>query len=207
MAPLRGVARGARIGGHAALVTVTQALVALPAHAHGNTNLGDFYQGVLQPVFHLEFLLAALVLALWSTQQESRASLVTCAGFAAGVAAGAAAALFGAGGAGSIWGPRLCMLVAGPMVAARVRLPAAACAGLGVAAGIAQGHAATQGELAQIARPWLWTLGLASGVGLLGAYANAVTDRFRAFWVQVGVRIVGSWIAAVGLLASVLALR
>lgn len=181
--------------------------IAAPAHAHGDANLGDFYQGLLQPLYHLEFLLAALALALFSTHQEPRASLTMCASFAAGVAFGSASSLLGVGGEGSLWGPRLCMLGVGPMVALRLRVPAIVAMALGAVAGIAQGHAATQGELAQIARPVLWTLGLAVGAGLLGAWANAVTDRFRAFWVQVGVRIAGSWIAALGLLASVLALR
>ena len=72
MAPLRGVARAAQLGRRAALAALAQLAFAAPAHAHGNANLGDFYQGLLQPVFHLEFLLAALVLALWSAQQESR---------------------------------------------------------------------------------------------------------------------------------------
>jgi hydrogenase/urease accessory protein HupE len=182
-------------------------LLATPAHAHTNASLGDFYQGLLQPFFHPEFLLGALAIALWSTQQPPRARLATCGGFAAGVLIGAAAALLGVAGEGTVWGPRLCMLVVGPMVAASLQLPLSACAGLAVLAGLAQGHAATAGEIAQIVYPVLWTLGLGLGALLLGAYANAATERFRAFWMQVGVRIAGSWIAAIGLLASVMAAR
>jgi urease accessory protein len=190
----------------ATLVLAASLFIATPAHAHGNSNLGDFYQGLFQPFYHPEFLLAALAIALWSTQQASGA-IATCAGFAAGVGIGCVAALLGLPGEASIWGPRLCMLIVGPMVAARVRLPAAACAALAAAAGLAHGHAATSGELTQIARPALWTSGLALGALLLGAYANAATERFRAFWMQVGVRVAGSWIAAIGLLASVMAAR
>jgi hydrogenase/urease accessory protein HupE len=191
----------------AALALALSLFAAKPAHAHTNANLGDFYQGLLQPVFHPEFLLGALAIALWSTQQQGRVTLAICAGFAAGVAIGDAAALFGVGGEGSTWGPRLCMLVVGPMVAARVRMPRPASAALATVAGLAQGHAATAGEIAQIAQPVLWTLGLTLGAVLFGAYANAATERFRAFWLEVGVRVAGSWIAAIGLLASVMAAR
>jgi len=182
--------------------------VAAPAHAHGNANLGDFYQGLLQPVYHPEFLLGALVIALWSTQQEDRAAFATCVSFSLAIAAGSALALYGVGNeATSSWGPRLAMLAVGPMVAARLRLPLPVCATLAGVAGLAQGHAATAGELAQIARPVLWTLGLALCAALLATYANGLTQRFRAFWLQVGVRVAGSWIAAIGLLASVLAAK
>jgi len=190
-----------------AAVLLAALLAAGPAHAHGNAKLGDFYQGLLQPVFHPEFLLGALAIALWSTQQEGRAAFAACTGFAAGVVIGSAASLLGVAGAASIWGPRLCMLVVGPLVAARVRLPVAACAALAAAAGLAHGHAATAGELAQLARPVLWTLGLGLGAGLLGVYANGATARFPAFWMQVGVRVAGSWIAAIGLLVSAMGAR
>lgn len=122
-------------------------------------------------------------------------AFATCAGFAAGVGVGCTAALLGVRSTASLWGPRLCMLGVGPLVDARVRLPAAACAILGALAGLAQGHAATSGELEQITRGFLWTFGLAVGAGLLGAYANTATRRLRAFWVQVGVRMAGSDLA------------
>jgi urease accessory protein len=196
----RGLAR-------AALAFAAALLYSVPAHAHTNAQLGDFYQGLLQPVFHPEFLLAAVAIALWSTQQEGRTKFATCAAFATAVLIGSAAALLGVRAEASLWGPRLCMLAVGPLVAARVRLPLAACAALGFAAGLAQGHAATAAELSQLARPLAWTLGLGFGAALLGVYANGATGRFRAFWLEVGVRVAGSWIAAIGLMIGAMALR
>lgn len=191
----------------AAVVIAAALFAATPASAHGNVALGEFYQGLLQPFYHPEFLLGALAIALWSTQQEDRAAFATCAGFAGGVAIGCLVAILGFRGAASLWGPRICMLGVGPLVAARVRLPLAACTLLAGVAGLAQGHAATASELAQIARPALWSLGLTLGAGLLGIYANSATQRFQAFWMQVGVRVAGSWIAAIGLMVTVLAAR
>jgi hydrogenase/urease accessory protein HupE len=189
------------------LAAIALLFAATPAHAHGNSNLGDFYAGLFQPFFHFEFLLGALAIALWSTQQSARAPFAICAGFAGGVFAGSAAAQLGLHPDAVAWGPRVAMLIGGPLVAARVSLPLAAGAALAIAAGLAQGNAATSAELPQIARPVLWTLGLGSGAVLLGAYANAMTQRFTAFWMQVGVRVAGSWIAAIGLLVSVVAAR
>jgi hydrogenase/urease accessory protein HupE len=180
---------------------------ATPAEAHGNANLGDFYAGLFQPFFHFEFLLGALAIALWSTQQSGGTPFAICAGFAGAVLAGGITALLGQNPAAAAWGPRIAMLIGGPLVAARVSVPLAAGIALAVATGLAYGNAATGAELSQIARPLLWTLGLGSGAGLLGAYANAATQRFPAFWMQVGVRVVGSWIAAIGLLVTVMSTR
>ena len=191
----------------AATLLATSLLLASPAGAHGNANLGDLYQGMLQPLFHPEFLLAALAIALWSTQQEGRTAVAICTGFMGGVLVGSAGALLGLGGGEMPWIPCLIMLVVGPLVAASVRVPAAAGATLGVVAGLAQGHAGTAAEVAQIGRPALWTLGLGIGAGLLGTYANAAVQRVPAFWMQVAVRVLGSWITAIGLLVGVTAVR
>lgn len=193
--------------GAAGLAFAAVVLTATPAHAHGNGNLGDFYAGLFQPFFHPEFGFGALVFALWSAQQTTRSAFAIGAGFAGGVACGSLAAMFGAAPVAAAWGPRLAMMVGGPLVAARVPVPTILAAALAVAAGMAHGNAATTSELTQLTRPFVWTLGLGAGAGLLGAYANALVDRFPAFWMQVGVRVVGSWIAAIGLLVTAMALR
>jgi hypothetical protein len=53
----------------------------------------------------------------------------------------------------------------------------------------------------------LYVLGFALGLGLLLFHVENLAVRARAFWMQIGIRVVGSWIAAVGVLISVLALR
>jgi len=191
-----------------ALACAIALALAGPARAHGDASLGDFYEGLFQPFFHPEFALAAIALALWSTQQASRTALLLCAGFAASLAIGAGTASLGWHAPVSAWAPRAAALAIGAAVALRLPLPSPATAGgIGVAVGLAQGHAATAAELAQIAKPALWSAGLALGAVLLGAYANALVQRFPAFWMQVGVRVAGSWIAAIALLAGVMALR
>ena len=188
-------------------LVLVASLAAAPAQAHGNAQLGDFYAGLFQPFFHPEFLLAALAIALWSTQQEPSSAVALCVGFAAAVLAGSAVAELGAAADASAWGPRLCALAVGPLVAARVRVPATLAAVVAIAAGLAHGNAGTAPELAQLTRPVLWAFGLGLGSLLLGAYANAMTARFPAFWMQVAVRVVGSWISSIALLVAVMATR
>ena len=180
-------------------------LLAAPAQAHGNWSGGDFYAGLLQPIYHPESLLAALAIVLWSTQQEPNAGFLVCAAFVTAVVVGSATALLGARVPGAEWGTRVAMLTFGPLAAAHLRLPMLFGAALAAVAGLASGAAATAPEAAQITRPVLWTLGLGGGAALLGVYAHQAVWRFQAFWMQIAVRIVGSWITAIGLLVSVLA--
>jgi len=99
------------------------------------------------------------------------------------------------------------MLAFGGLVAARLRPPAAPALGLAALAGLAQGSVGAFGEPAAAARPLLYATGYALGLGLLLFHVENLAVRARAFWLQVGIRVVGSWIAAVGVLISVLALR
>lgn len=177
------------------------------ASAHTNANLGDLYQGLLQPLFHPDFLLAALAVALWSSQQEGATAIGTCAGFTGGVLAGSAIALGGTALIEPARTPWLVMLAVGPLVAAALRVPALFGTALGSVAGVLHGNAGTAAELSRIVQPLLWTLGLGLGVALLGTYANALVLRIPAFAMRVAVRVAGSWIAAIGLLVGAAALR
>jgi hydrogenase/urease accessory protein HupE len=96
------------------------------------------------------------------------------------------------------------MLVLGLLVAARLRLPPVVALALGLGVGLAHGYVATFSERETIARPILYMLGMCSGVGLLCFHLESLVLRFSAFWMQIAVRVLGSWIAAIGLLVAVL---
>ena len=53
-------------------------------------------------------------------------------------------------------------------------------------------------------RPLLFLTGLGSSIGLVFFHVVTRVVRYRAFWVQTAVRVMGSWIAATGLLVLVL---
>jgi hydrogenase/urease accessory protein HupE len=175
--------------------------------AHGSMAMGELYAGLLQPVLHFESLLPILALALWAAQQEAPLLWQLPLAFAGAALVAACAALFGFAVPGAAHVQSAAMLGFGGLVAARVRLPAVPALAFAALAGLAQGSVGAFGEPAAAARPVLYVLGFALGLGLLLFHVENLAVRARAFWMQIGIRVVGSWIAAVGVLISVLSLR
>ena len=173
-----------------------------PAHAH-TLPIGDFYAGLLQPALHLPSLLLVLGVALGATQLEGGARGGLPLAFAAGCLAGGVAALAAGPLPAAGWIVRGGTLALGLAIALR-RVPTGV-AGLLLAAalGVAQGADALAGEEG-LARPLLYALGAAFAPIPLAGAALALVERAHAFWLEVGVRIVGSWIATIALLAGAL---
>lgn len=182
------------------------ALVAItPAHAraHSGVDMGDFYAGLTQAVFHWELLLLALAAGLWASQADDPDNVRIPVAFLVATAVGAAAGLWGPTQVPSFWPVRIEALVLGLLVAIRLRLSKVAIvvAALG---GVTYGWVAAAGEAPDVGKPIPYALGLVAGVFVLFGWVLAFTDRFRAFWVDVAVRVVGSWIATISLLVSAL---
>ena len=70
--------------------------------------------------------------------------------------------------------------------------------------GLFGGQTHTYDPEATIDRPFLFITGVGTSVGLILFHVVTRVVRYRAFWVQTGVRVVGSWIAATGLLVLAL---
>jgi hypothetical protein len=71
--------------------------------------------------------------------------------------------------------------------------------------GLYEGQTNTYGPEARIERPLLFIAGVGSTIGLILFHVATRVVRYRVFWVQIAVRVVGSWIAATGLLVLALA--
>jgi urease accessory protein len=176
-----------------------------PALAHGSLAVGDFYSGMLHPLLHFETLLPALALALWSGQLGSPLAWRLPLAFLGAALVGAAA---GTLEVDLYPGPallRLSMLVLGLLVAARGRLPASLAMAVAFLFGLYEGQSNTYDPEVKIERPLLFIAGAGSTIGLILFHVATRVVRYRAFWVQIGVRVVGSWIAATGLLVLALA--
>lgn len=189
-------------------VLLGAAVVLRPAcsFAHGMVALGDFYGGLLHPFVHLETALPLMAVALWAAQQGAPACWWLVGALMVATGAGATAGLW----AGTI-SPDLplstgLMLLSGLAVATAYRTRPAIAAMLVAAAGLMAGWVATGGAGEDVRRPVLWVLGAAAGAGLLAFHVADQLDRWRAFWLDVAVRVLGSWIAAVGLLVGALRL-
>lgn len=186
------------------LLAIGLMTIPLPASAHGSLAAGDFYTGLLQPVFHLDALLPLVALALWSTQLDESEAWRVPAVFIGAALVGGAAAILGFKVQAAAWAPQTAMLVLGLLVATSLSPPKIIILALAVTGGLAHGYAGLVNEQGTIQRPILYLLGACAGVGLLCFHLESLVLRFRTFWMRISVRVAGSWIAAIGLLISVL---
>jgi urease accessory protein len=199
-------ASGRRRSAPAPLLALALLLAPAPVWAHGTVPIGDFYGGILEPVYHLESLLLLLAVALAATQLQGLDRGRFPLAFAAGSLAGALAGLGAVPLPGAAWAVRGGTLALGLAVAARRVPPGVAGLVVAVGLGAAQGHFGSFGDRAALSRPTLYALGLSLAPLLASGSALALADRFRAFWLEVAVRIAGSWIATVAILVAALEL-
>ncbi len=186
-------------------------LVVLPSTARAhlvNTGFGPFYDGISHLFLSPDELLGVLgwsLLAGLGGARMGRWMLVTlpCAWMAGG--------LIGVQSASEVGLPlvtALGLLLVGVLVALDCRLPLAVGASLACAfgglEGFFNGSVAAQGELGLTG-----LLGIAVTVFVMVSLlaALAITLNQRLPWTRVGVRVAGSWVAAIGLLMAGWALR
>jgi len=178
-----------------------------PAQAHGTVAAGDFYAGMLHPIIHVEQVLALLGMGLWCGQVKPDRALRTGALFTAAIGIGALCALRGV----TLPGIDVCvsasLIVLGAAVAAQVSMVDFYTVPLAALFGAAHGFSLAGGLPTQLRAPLGYTTGIVLTTVLVLFYAARFAQRFQAFAIQVGVRIVGSWIAATGLILLALRLR
>lgn len=182
-----------------AALAVAAALLPSPAAAHLNsTGLGPLYDGAVHFLTSPEDLLAALALALWAGSRGAsygrRALFVLPGAWLLGGLFGATAAASVGGGLAAIW-----LLALGALLAADVALPLLAATVLAAVLGVQRGYLNGAG-VGMSVDGVVALLGLASAVFVLVALAAAFAVHLRAAWARIAVRVIGSWIAASGLL-------
>lgn len=183
------------------LATVSGAVVFSPvALAHGNMNAGAFYQGMATVFMHWDLLLFFVVAGLYTAQQSLRLRPWVGALLVFGIGAGFLASLPGlemprpsvvSGGA---------FALLGLLVAAQIARPAWPGVILAGGAALGGGLALGTAELASIPRPFLFIAGLVLAAGMTVFYIVAAVVRLPAGWPWIGVRVLGSWIAAIGMI-------
>ena len=178
-----------------------------PVWAHGSINAGDFYQGLLHPVLHVEHILSILALGFWSGQAIGRGQWLTPLTFAGAVLIGAVLGLFSIALPSASIIIYASMVILGVFVAARLRLPITAMVPIAAVFGLFHGWAHGAGMLENLEKPVLFVLGIGVALGLLLFYSVQLLVYFKANWIQIAVRIAGSWITAIGLLVLALQTR
>jgi len=182
------------------LVVAAAALRPAPAAAHLDaTGLGPVYDGALHFLTSPEDLLAALALALWAGARGAgygRRALfaLPSAWLFASLLGMSAAATAGSAVLSAVW-----LLALGALLAADLPLPLAVATGLSAALGLQRGYVNGSGVPAS-ADGLVALLGLGATVFVVFALAAACVVPLRTAWARIAVRVIGSWIAASGLL-------
>jgi hydrogenase/urease accessory protein HupE len=194
------VSRRVRRGAFVALCIVSQG-----AAAHGSVaGLGNFFSGVVHPLFEPAQLIALVALGLLIGQRGLAATQPAGLSFVLGALLGLLAVVLGAApnvdpfllaGAGLI----------GLAVLTALHLPRAVCALIAANVGLGVGLGSAPEAVAGSARIVML---LGSGVGVCVWMFNVVglVHEAKRPCLRIGVRIVGSWIAASALLVTALAL-
>ncbi|HYE00474.1 MAG TPA: HupE/UreJ family protein [Alphaproteobacteria bacterium] len=170
------------------------ALAAGPAAAHTfGTEGGGFALGLLHPLVGADHLLAMFAVGLWAWQLGGRAVWAVPGSFVAVMAAGAGIALAGWPMPAVETGIAASVLLLGLLVAAAVRLPPAAAAGL---VGLfALFHGAAHGlELPRSAGPLAYGAGFLAATALLhaaGIGLAALMALRRSLWLRASGLAVG----------------
>lgn len=177
-------------------------LLLAPASAHAhlvNTGLGPVYDGISHLFLSFDDLLPVVAMALLGglngTAAARRALFALPAAWLAGGVAGllAGAAHLPAGTTA------VSLLGLGILVAADRRLTPRAVAVLAMAVGLLHGWLNGAG-IAAAGREAIGLAGIVGSVFVLVALLAAPVASLRVPWARIGVRVAGSWIAAIGLL-------
>lgn len=192
-----------------AFIALVVLFVMLPstAEAHFNaTGLGPVYDGMAHFLMSPEDLTAVLTFAMFAglggAQYGRRALFVLpCAWLIGGLAGMPQPAADGSEVISASW-----LLLLGGLIAADIVLPLSAATVLAAVLGLYSGYLSGTG-LGELGVGAAAMLGLVSSVFVVVAVVAAFVVSLRAAWARIGVRVAGSWSAAIGLLMLGWALR
>ena len=190
-----------------ALTFFLLALAASPADAHlVNSGFGPFYDGAAHLFISPEDLLAVLALGLLAGLGGPRYGRVVLFGLTGAWIAGGLAGLAQTREIGLQVVVIISFLAVGSLVALDRKLPIGMVIGLAVVLGLMHGFLnGTAMVAAKLGATGL--IGIGSAVFVSAALVAAFVVWLQPAWARVGVRVAGSWIAAVGLLLLGWAMR
>lgn len=178
-----------------------------PALAHGALEIGAFYAGAADWLLHWQQALFILAAGTWCAQQAQSRQLWLGLALVGGFAAGSVLPWLGAFGLQPLLASAAAYTLIGLAVAGCVqthwRWPLVFAAAGGAASGAGLMAASTD----TLQRPALFLLGAFTGAALLLFYLCVALGRLPAGWPRVGLRVIGSWIAAVGLMVCAFAVQ
>ena len=179
-------------------------LLGSAAFAHPMKAVGDFYAGMLHPLTTIDTVLPLIALSMLAGQQSRETAMKVLASFPAALALGTTLVLF-ASPSNRLPAIELVLTaVCGLLLALARPLPAWLALTLAVLVGIGIGWA-NAAEVTTNISAARFSGGLVLVGLLIATYGVGLVRSSKLEWTQVAVRVVGSWLAAVGIL--VLGLR
>ena len=190
-----------------AVVTIAGTLLPAPAGAHlVTTGLGPIYDGITHMAMSPDDIVAALAIAFLAGLNGAAAGRRALFALTAAWFAGGIAGLLVQQPLVPATIPIGSFLVLGALTAADRRLSPAIVSSLAIGVGLLHGWLNGAG-IAGAGRDALGLAGIVAAVFVLVALAAAFAASVRVAWARVAVRVVGSWVAAIGLLMLGWALR
>jgi len=168
----------------------------------GTPVLDGFYTGFINPFLVPAHVLVLVGLGLMIGRQSSR--LIAFTAFAAGLAAGLVALAHAVGQTSAPMALLVGAVAVGLITAAGVPLPLVVGAPLAAAIGMAVGLDSPP-QATSLRAAYAALVGTGVGAALLVGTITMVAGRMTRPWQRIGVRLLGSWVAASALM--VLALR
>ena len=189
-----------------ARAVVSWALLAIPGVGLAHSpieGIDNFYSGALHPVFVPAHLLLLIALGLFVGQRGVSENQSALLAFLVAVTFGLIAAWFSVGGEIEVL-ILSCAAAIGILIVTGLGLNRYWCASIAAVAGLLLGIDSTQDTLSGKEK-FAALLGNGLGLYLLILYPTALADKFnKKPWQKIGIRVVGSWIAASSLLVLAL---
>jgi hydrogenase/urease accessory protein HupE len=192
------------IAGIAARLTAIALLTPVSAFAHSPIEgIDNFYNGILHPLFVPSHLLLLVATGLLFGQRGPRKHQAALAGFLLATIAGLAANWFL-----TLEEYEAVVLIGAALVGLVVAIKPPLNAGLilfiALSAGLALGLDSSPGALVGKEK-FVFLFGCVIGIYLLMLYPMGIADRFNSrAWQIIGVRVIGSWVAASAVLVLAL---
>jgi urease accessory protein len=169
------------------------------SHAHFiNTGFGPFYDGLAHLLVSPEDFLPVIALALFAGLRGPRFGRIVLFGLPLAWLVGAAAASVGIPPLIPPVTMTLVTLALGLLLAVDKPLPPALMAGIAILLGVLHGSA-DGSELARTESSEMVTIGTAVAILIIVSLLAGQAASMRALWARVALRVVGSWIAAIGI--------
>ncbi len=183
-----------------ALCVISWLLIPSAAFAHVvNRRFGDFYAGMLHPFAGFEHILPIVAMALLAGQRGVTVGRAVLLAFPLALTVGIILGMTGSAlkiveviNLGSF-------IVLGALVAGAWHLPKNALIWLSIFFGLAQGYA-NGVDITNEVSASLFLLGVVASSVILIAFSAATVVSLKSDWQHVAVRVVGSWILAIGIM-------